>query len=275
MSPAALYFASGESLYPGVVFLLLGVMAPERWPVLRSLSGWIGLILMVGACPPAPWWAYGIFVGIFLLWLFRPKKLSRAAATMMLAMGVFLVLGTELSQRKMPVIAGGTEHSLVIIGDSLSSGIGGPSWPTILEHSAGISIKNLSRPGAGVRDALAMAAQMTREDHLLLLEIGGNDLLGGIPSADFANGLEALQLKACAPRRTVVMFELPLIPSKIAYGYNQRRLARKYHVFLIPKRFFADVLRGPHATSDGLYLSEVGASRLPALVEQALSPVLQ
>jgi len=114
-------------------------MAPERWPVLRSLSGWIGLILMVGACPPAPWWAYGIFVGIFLLWLFRPKKLSRAAATVMLAIAVLLVLGTELSQRKMPVIAGSTEHRLVIIGDSLSSSPGPASRSKISLAQARVS----------------------------------------------------------------------------------------------------------------------------------------
>jgi lysophospholipase L1-like esterase len=71
------------------------------------------------------------------------------------------------------------------------------------------------------------------------------------------------------------MFELPLLPHKIAYGQIQRRLAAKYGVWLIPKRYFTDVIGGANATSDGLHLSEIGSRRMAALVAQALLPVLK
>jgi lysophospholipase L1-like esterase len=71
------------------------------------------------------------------------------------------------------------------------------------------------------------------------------------------------------------MFELPLLPHKIAYGQIQRRLATKYGVRLIPKRYFVGVIRGADATSDGLHLTNAGAHRMAALVARALSSVLK
>jgi hypothetical protein len=71
------------------------------------------------------------------------------------------------------------------------------------------------------------------------------------------------------------MFELPLLPDRIAYGRIQRRLALKYDVWLIPKRYFTAVIAGPDATSDGLHLTDVGDRRMAVLVTRVLSPVLK
>jgi len=77
------------------------------------------------------------------------------------------------------------------------------------------------------------------------------------------------------PRRTIVMFELPLIPTRIAFGRIQRRLAEKYGVRLIPKRYFAQVVSGADATSDGIHLNQTGMQRMSRLVVQVLLPVLK
>jgi lysophospholipase L1-like esterase len=111
--------------------------------------------------------------------------------------------------------------------------------------------------------------------NVVLLEIGGNDLLMGVSSDDFGKGLDALLSKVTAPNRTVLMFELPLLPSKIAYGQIQRRLSAKYRVLLIPKRYFAQVIGDANATTDGLHLSTSGSRRMAALVAQVLSPLLK
>jgi hypothetical protein len=86
---------------------------------------------------------------------------------------------------------------------------------------------------------------------------------------------DALLSKVAGPNRTVLMFELPLLPNKIAYGQIQRRLSAKYRVALIPKRYFAQVIGDADATTDGLYLSASGARRMAALVTQVLSPFLK
>lgn len=72
------------------------------------------------------------------------------------------------------------------------------------------------------------------------------------------------------PGRTLVMFELPLLPEMIPYGRAQRRLAKKYDVCLIPRRFFTKIVSGSDATSDGLHLSEIGARRMATLVTEVL-----
>ena len=71
------------------------------------------------------------------------------------------------------------------------------------------------------------------------------------------------------------MFELPLLPHKVAYGQIQRRLASKYNVALIPKHYFTEVLGDANATSDGLHLSTAGARHMAVLVAKVLAPVLK
>ena len=108
-----------------------------------------------------------------------------------------------------------------------------------------------------------------------MIELGGNDLIAGVPSDVFERGLEVVLARLAAPRRTVVMFELPLLPNRIRYGQIQRRLAAKYRVSLVPKRYFTTVIAGQDATSDGLHLTDVGARRMATVVTQILWPVLK
>ena len=120
-----------------------------------------------------------------------------------------------------------------------------------------------------------MAAQITPGDHLVLIEIGGNDLLSGVSSAEFGRNLELLLSKLAVPGRTMVMFELPLLPNAIAYGRIQRRLASNYGVWLIPKHYFVEVIGGANATLDGLHLSQNGARQMALLMAKVLSPMLK
>src|SRR5437660_8232744 len=74
MNPVVLYFASGDSLYAGVGLLLLAVVVSRylrqcRWLRLRNLAAWLGLALMVMACPPFSWTVDAISLAVFVLWL--------------------------------------------------------------------------------------------------------------------------------------------------------------------------------------------------------------
>lgn len=120
-----------------------------------------------------------------------------------------------------------------------------------------------------------MAALVSPQDILILIEIGGNDLLSNMSAYEFGQGLDSLLSSLAAPRRTLVMFELPLLPHRVGFGRAQRRLSAKYGVYLIPKAQFTQVLGGADATSDGLHLSMSGAQRMSKLVEQILAPILK
>jgi acyl-CoA thioesterase I len=288
VNPVALYFASGESLYLGAgLLLLLITVSPfikrHSLFLLRNVGAWLALVMVVMACPPFALIVYLVFLTALVLWFIGANRSggrwlkARPATTGFLVGLVIALTAIEFSHRKMPVVVGKPSDHLVVIGDSISSGIDSriPSWPLVLQETTGIAVKSLARPGAQSRDALTMAEKLTPEDDVVLVEIGGNDLLEGVPSEEFGKGLDVLLSKAIAPGRTVVMFELPLFPHRIAYGRIQRGLAAKYGVWLIPKRFFTEVIGGANATSDGLHLSDEGTRRMAALVAQALSPVLK
>jgi acyl-CoA thioesterase I len=193
---------------------------------LRNVASWIALALMVMASPPFTWVVDVLFLVTFSVWFIAANntkplwvKLRFSAATV-LFLSVMALSGSELAHRNMPLIAGAPSDHLVLIGDSISSGIDPrvPAWPTLFEQMTGISVKNLSKPGATVVDGRAMAVQTTPRDHIVLIEIGGNDLLSGASSADFGRNLELLLSSLAVPGRTIVMFELPLLPTTITYG---------------------------------------------------------
>jgi acyl-CoA thioesterase I len=290
MNPAALYFASGESFYSGSALLVLTVAASpflQKQRLLRVRNGiaWLSLAMIVMACPPFAWVIDVIFMGCFTLWFItanRRKKDSswtrlQVCSTIILLALVVVLTAMELPRRIMPVLVGDRSDRLVVIGDSISSGIDprAQTWPLVLQQISGTSVRNLARPGALTIEALTMAKQLTQEDKVVVIEIGGNDLLMGVSSADFERALESLLSKVSVPARTVVMFELPLLPHRIAYGQIQRRLASKYNVAPIPKHYFTDVLGDANATSDGLHLSTAGARHMAVLMAQVLAPVLK
>lgn len=144
-----------------------------------------------------------------------------------------------------------------------------------MQQMTGVEVINLSRAGATMTDGLSMAERVSPADRLVLIELGGNDLIAGEPSDIFASALESVLMKLAAPGRTVVMFELPLLPSRVAYGQAQRRLAAKYGVWLIPKRCLASIIAGRGATSDGLHLTDAGSQRVALLVTKIVSPILK
>jgi lysophospholipase L1-like esterase len=177
-----------------------------------------------------------------------------------------------------PRIPGGASDHFVVIGDSISSGIDSrvQPWPRVFQQTCGVEVRNLARPGAQVNEGLLMARELTQSDHVILIEIGGNDLLMGGSSDEYSKGLDALLAKVTDdPNRIVLMFELPLLPNKIAYGQIQRRLSAKYRVTLIPKRYLAQIIGDANATTDGLHLSAYGAGQMAALIAEVLSPILK
>jgi lysophospholipase L1-like esterase len=105
---------------------------------------------------------------------------------------------------------------------------------------------------------------------LVLVEIGGNDLLGHTDSKDFYIQLDQLLGRLSAGNSQVVMFELPLFPFCNAFGQAQRNLAKKYNVILIPKHYLTDVFGLKDGTVDGLHLSQKGHDALANLVNGLL-----
>lgn len=161
---------------------------------------------------------------------------------------------------------------ILMIGDSITAGLndGDDTWPRQLARIVNAPIKDASQPGATLKSARTQSDSLGDRPGLLILEIGGNDLLEGLPVHKFEQDLDLLLQMVKQPNRTIVMFELPLPPFCSRYGSAQRELARKHGVELIPKRLFTDVLTTAGATSDGLHLSNSGHDKMAKLVKRLL-----
>src|SRR5258708_8989363 len=81
----------------------------------------------------------------------------------------------------MPAIVGIPSDHLVVIGDSISSGIDShvPAWPVVMQQSTGVPVKNLSRPGAQVAEGQDMAGEGIKKRPLLLICDRGERLFCG------------------------------------------------------------------------------------------------
>ena len=163
------------------------------------------------------------------------------------------------------------------MGDSLSAEDfteGGDPWPKLLEREHGIRVENLAFSGAQTASAAKRVVSGQLSGALVLLEIGGNDLLGAVSSADFERGLERLLAQVCRDDNRVVMLELPLPPLYNGYGEVQRRLSRQHQVLLIPKGYFASVLSAAGDRVDGVHLSASGHKKMSDMIWRRISPAL-
>jgi lysophospholipase L1-like esterase len=136
----------------------------------------------------------------------------------------------------------------------------------MIRATHGIEVIDLSRAGATLADGSRRLKSVQLRDGLVIIELGGNDMLARVGEQQFGRDLESLVRQVQSPSRDLVMFELPLLPFDNAYGIEQRRIASAYHIALIPRRYFIDVLAAPGATLDGLHLTTTGQQQMAELV---------
>lgn len=284
---AAIFLASGITFIPGALLIGLGGLlgCGERPTRFAGLLLLLGLILLIVSATPMPPWLSALG-GILLFawglsaWPFRRKGVRGLAQTLRIAIPTIAALSIilELPFLMDSNIDGHAEPRLFVIGDSLSAGLGDGSetWPQLLGKEHVLEVKNLAAAGATTHEARRQAEILPQSGGIVVVLIGGNDLLGGRSAAEFERDLEYILSKARDADRDVLMFELPLPPLWEGFGRVQRRLAAKYSVTLVPKRRLAMLLASEGATADGLHLSPAGHATLANLVwkqvRAALSP---
>ncbi len=104
----------------------------------------------------------------------------------------------------------------------------------------------------------------------MLLELGGNDLLGSTTAVDFEAALDRLLAHVVAPEREVFYFELPPLPWNGSFTAAQRRVAARHGVKLIPKHVLTGVVFSDGARVDGVHLSQAGHDRMARVVWELL-----
>jgi acyl-CoA thioesterase-1 len=285
MGVVVYFFGGGFAFFVGATFILLAIILElercGRWSRGSSITAILGMILVVLSAVPLPIWVYAVLFASTLALLIAqhwrrtiPPRWMTTARVCIAGMWVGAV-AFELSYQFVPHVSTAPQPRLYLFGDSVSAGVSDDqtkNWPNLFAKDHSIEVLNYSAAGATLAVANQRASENPIGDGIVLLEIGGNDLLGTTTDQDFNRNLEELLRHVCRSDRQVLMFELPLPPFRAEYGRIQRRLAGKYNVALIPKRIFASVLTGDGATLDSIHLSKRGQQRMADAVWRVLRP---
>ena len=260
-----------------ILAAILSMREGRRTKRVSVLAFLLGSIAIVVSSTPLPYWFYGCAGAVTLIWVCSCflKKWRRATAYAMICVWM-LAIGWELPYHLMPQLEPADSHKITVIGDSVTAGLGGgdkaETWPQILAREHHLQMQDISQAGDTVALALKRVQKQSVSSPVVLLEIGGNDVLGSTTTAQFEQGLDALLTELKAPNRQLVMLELPLPPFYHEYGRIQRTLAQKHAVALVPKRVFLSIIAGGDSTLDSIHLSQAGHQKMAEIVWGLVEP---
>jgi acyl-CoA thioesterase-1 len=277
VNPVVLQIASGNAFFIGigmtvVAFMLRLWLSSRIWVSLLTITWLVGISLVILSATPMSFWLYGLWfvlcVAVRIAFNVRTSFQWRASTVLAFAFFSLSLCLTELPYRLVPSVTVFPDEPVYVLGDSISAGIGSKEhpWPEVLGGLSGLKVINLARAGATVETAMDQARNITAANALVIVEIGGNDLLGHADGQTFYRQLDTLLLKLKGRNSQIAMFELPLLPFWNAFGRDQRVLAEKYGVTLIPKSCLAGIFGSKGNTVDGLHLSQKGHNELAKAV---------
>jgi len=283
------HIASGHSFFSGLAFTCVAVMGSlesqnTQVGMLRhtarryvSVPFVIGMIAIALSSTPLAYWFYGIGLALAFAWMLTGNSptIHKAVRVSLLAW-CFSAALFELPHHWVPAVERATDRTLVIIGDSVTAGMGGQDsskkWPAILAEEHSMLVQNLSHPGATAGSELKRVIAEPPTGSLAVIEIGGNDALGTTSTTEFERDLSALIKALSVEGRQLVMLELPLIPFYHEYGRIQRTIAKQYSVRLVPKARFLSVIGNKEATVDSIHLTQYGHEQMAEMIWGIIQP---
>lgn len=281
MNPVVVQLANGNAFFIGigmtVIAFTLRFWLKQRFQAILLTVLWLlGISLVILSAAPIPLGFYAVWFGLCIATRLAINKRSSSKLSILItvAFAVFslLICLIELQFHLAKSIPVSREQTVYIIGDSISAGIEQKekTWPAVLSNMSQLRIVNLARAGATLETAADQVRGVASTNSLVILEIGGNDLLGSTDSHTFFVQLDNLLGKLKSKNAQLCMFELPLLPFWNEYGRDQRLLADKYNVTLIPKNYLVRVFAAKGDTVDGLHLSQKGHDELAKSVYRLL-----
>jgi acyl-CoA thioesterase I len=178
---------------------------------------------------------------------------------------------------------------LVVFGDSLSAGFGlepGQSFPDDLQRKLDAQgypwrVVNLGISGDTTEGGVSrMDSATSLQPSIVLLELGGNDGLRGLPLAGTRKNLETMIQTFQHAGAKVVLAGMTLPPNygtDYIQGFQKiyKDLATQYHLTLIPF-LLADIITPDlhYLQRDGIHPTAAGAMIVSETVLRAVKPLL-
>lgn len=282
MNGLVFHIASGQSFFSGIVLVTLAAIASTcSSSILRrttAISFPVGVIAIAVSSTAIPHWCYGATIAATVAWIASCWIKAWRVWSSRAVVAVWSMAGLiEAPYHRIPSLAPAPDRTLTVIGDSVTAGVGdenaGERWPSILAREHQLQVKDISQMGDTAALALKRVKLTEIDASIVIVEIGGNDVLGLTTSDAFRRDLDALLSHLEGPGRQIIMFELPLPPFHHAYGRAQRETAAKHHLLLVPRRVFLSILAANGSTLDSIHLTPAGhramAASVWSLVESA------
>lgn len=274
MNGLVYHVVSGDAYFSGIALVILSaLLSSDSHPRLQRATpvGFlIGATAIAISSTAIPYWCYAIAAITSAAWVVSWMIVRWRRGTSRAMAAVWTLLGLiEVPYLLAPTLATANNSQLCVIGDSVTAGEGADkfeTWPRLLGRQHKLQVQDISHVGDTVAVAARRVQAVSITASVIVVEIGGNDLLGTTTSAEFGRDLDELLDQLSAPGRQVVMLELPLPPFSHEFGRLQRTIARKYNVKLIPKRMFLSVLAGGDSTLDSIHLNAEGHQLMANMV---------
>jgi acyl-CoA thioesterase-1 len=183
----------------------------------------------------------------------------------------------------------GGRAKVVILGDSLTAGLGLPaeqSYPTLLQKdidNAGLHYDIVNAGVSGDTSAGGLSRldwSLAGEVRVLVVALGGNDGLRGLPAAELRQNLATIIERAQSRGITVVLAGMEAPPNYgrdyiVSFHQVFPALARQYRVAFVP--FLLQGVAGDQALNqrDGIHPTAKGAQIVAANVWMVLGPILE
>ena len=189
-----------------------------------------------------------------------------------------------------PALACSETRSIVILGDSLSAAYGmevSEAWPELLqqrlnEHGHAYRVFNSSITGDTTQGGLARLPRLLEKHQpaIVILELGGNDGLRGLPIQVTQNNLGSMIEKSQSAGARVILAEMRIPPN---YGrtYTEKfhslygELATRYEARLLPFLLQDIALQPGMMQSDGIHPTAAAQPLIRDAVWQVLEPMLE
>ena len=185
--------------------------------------------------------------------------------------------------------AGEADTALVVLGDSLSAAYGmeiGESWPSLLqqrldENGHAYRVFNSSITGETTQGGLTRLPRLLQrhEPGIVIIELGGNDGLRGLPiEVTRANLADMIELSQAVGAR-VVLAEMR-IPPNYGRSYTEQfngtysELAARYGVVLLPFLLQDIALQPELMMDDGIHPTAEAQRLILEQVWSILEPLL-
>ncbi|HEX6202995.1 MAG TPA: GDSL-type esterase/lipase family protein [Thermoanaerobaculia bacterium] len=166
--------------------------------------------------------------------------------------------------------------TIVCLGDSITAGVGAPrgaGFPALLEAALGVAVIDHGVPGDTSADGRArLAAALAADPWLVVVELGGNDLLRRRPieatEADLAAIVEAVLAAGAVPMLVEIRG-----PFGSRYGDLFERLGERYDVPVVDG-VLADVLADRALKSDAIHPNADGYRVIAGALADAIEPLV-